>query len=193
MSAAEERDATVTAAVHVTFLRMDAPPDGPARPLPRGAVVVRVRPRCTVPFYRFLYNTVGQDYLWWLRRAAPDAEIAAILSHPGVSVHVLYVGGQPAGFYELDRRSAHGTNLSYFGLMPFAIGNRLGTPFLRHAIDTAWAEKPRALTVNTCTADHPRALPGYLAAGFRTLRTVRELWPVPVRLGLRVPDRLRVG
>jgi GNAT superfamily N-acetyltransferase len=191
MSAAEERDATVTAAVDVTFLRMDAPPEGPGRPLPPGAVVARVRPRCAVPFYRFLYNTVGQDYLWWLRRAAPDAEIAAILSHPGVSVHVLYVGGQPAGFYELDRRSAHGTNLSYFGLMPFAIGNRLGTPFLRHAIDTAWAEKPRALTVNTCTADHPRALPGYLAAGFRTLRTVRELWPVPVRLGLRVPDHLR--
>ncbi|MBW8270072.1 GNAT family N-acetyltransferase [Caldovatus aquaticus] len=193
MSAAEAREATVTAAVDVTFLRMDAPPEGPGRPLPRGAQVVRVQPRCTVPFYRFLYNTVGQDYLWWLRRAAPDAEIAAILAHPGVTVHVLYLGGQPAGFYELDRRAPHATNLSYFGLMPFAIGRRLGTPFLRHAVDTAWAEKPRALTVNTCTADHPRALPGYLAAGFRVLRTVRELWPIPVRLGLHVPDRLRAG
>jgi hypothetical protein len=192
MSAAEEREATVTAAVDVTFLRMDAPPETPGRPLPRGTQVVRVQPRCAVPFYRFLYSTVGQDYLWWLRRAAPDAEIAATLSHPGVSVHVLYIGGQPGGFYELDRRAAPAINLSYFGLMPFAVGKRLGTPFLRHAIDTAWAEKPRAVTVNTCTADHPRALPGYLAAGFRTLRTVREMWPVPVRLGLRVPDRLRV-
>ncbi len=94
-----------------------------------------MQPRCAVPFYRFLYNTVGQDYLWWLRRAAPDAEIAAILAHPAVSVHVLYAGGQPAGFYELDRRAPHGINLSYFGLMPFAVGKRLGAPFLRHAVD----------------------------------------------------------
>ncbi len=194
MSAAEAAEATITVAVDVTFLRMDAPPDdAPVRPLPRGVQVVRVQPRCAVPFYRFLYNTVGQDYLWWLRRAAPDAEIAAILAHPAVSVHVLYAGGQPAGFYELDRRAPHGINLSYFGLMPFAVGKRLGAPFLRHAVDAAWAEGPRALTVNTCTADHPRALPGYLAAGFRKLRTVREIWPVPVRLGLRVPERLRVG
>jgi GNAT superfamily N-acetyltransferase len=194
MSAAPAAEPVITVAVDVTFLRMDAALEAAlARPLPRGAQVVRVQPRCAVPFYRFLYNTVGQDYLWWLRRAAPDAEILAILSHPGVSVHVLYLGGQPAGFYELDRRGPHGINLSYFGLMPFAVGKHLGTPFLRHAIDTVWAEAPRALTVNTCTADHPRALPGYLAAGFRTLRTVRELWPVPVRLGLRIPERLRLG
>jgi GNAT superfamily N-acetyltransferase len=193
MSAAEEREATITAAVDVTFLRMDAPPEtAPAKPLPRGMQVVRVQPRCAVPFYRFLYNTVGQDYLWWLRRAASDAEITAILSHQGVSVHVLYIGGQPGGFYELDRRASPAINLSYFGLMPFAVGKRLGTAFLRHAVDTAWAERPRAVTVNTCTADHPRALPGYVAAGFRTVRTVRELWPVPMRLGLRVPERLRV-
>jgi hypothetical protein len=59
-------------------------------------------------------------------------------------------------------------------------------------VDAAWAEAPRVLTVNTCTADHPRALPNYIAAGFRVLRTVREVWPVPNRLGLPIPDRLRV-
>jgi GNAT superfamily N-acetyltransferase len=76
--------------------------------------------------------------------------------------------------------------------MPHAIGHGAGRALLRHAIDAAWAEAPRALTVNTCTADHPRALPNYQAAGFRILRTVREVWPVPNRLGLRIPDRLRV-
>ena len=49
-----------------------------------------------------------------------------------------------------------------------------------------------ALTVNTCTADHPRALPGYLRAGFRPLRAVREVWDVPNQLGLSIPERLRV-
>ena len=47
--------------------------------------------------------------------------------------------------------------------------------------------------VKTCTADHPRALPTYLAAGFRPVRSVRELWDLPVRLDMRSPDQLRVG
>ena len=62
----------------------------------------------------------------------------------------------------------------------------------KEAIDAAWRNGPRTVTVNTCTADHPRALPTYLRAGFRTLRQVRELWNVPLRLGMSIPDRLRV-
>ena len=46
------------------------------------------------------------------------------------------------------------------------------------------------MTVNTCTADHARALPTYLRAGFRPLRQVREIWDVPTRLGLRIPAHL---
>ena len=57
---------------------------------------------------------------------------------------------------------------------------------------TAWAHKPRALTVNTCTADHPRALPNYLRAGFMPVRTAREIWDVPDHLGLQLPEHLRV-
>jgi hypothetical protein len=45
--------------------------------------------------------------------------------------------------------------------------------------------------VNTCTADHPRALPTYLRAGFVVVRQVAEDWKVPARLGLEIPDRLR--
>jgi GNAT superfamily N-acetyltransferase len=145
-----------------------------------------------VPFYRYLYDTVGRDWVWWLRRTVPDAEIASLLARSDISIHVLYRGGEPAGFYELERRGEAGINLAYFGLMPHAIGNGIGRALLRQAIDTAWAERPRALTVNTCTADHPRALPNYISAGFRPLRTVREVWPVPNRLGLRIPDRLRI-
>jgi GNAT superfamily N-acetyltransferase len=158
-----------------------------------------------VPFYRYLYDTVGHDYVWWLRRTLPDAELAAILRDPRVSVHVLYRGGEPAGFYELDLRGARGqagagaaavANLSYFGLLPHAVGQGLGRAFLRRAVDDAWGGGggggTRAVTVNTCTADHPRALPNYLAAGFERLRTVRELWRVPVRLGLPIPARLRL-
>ncbi|MBN8892145.1 MAG: GNAT family N-acetyltransferase, partial [Rhodospirillales bacterium] len=141
---------------------------------------------------RFLYDTVGADYVWWLRRTMPDRQLAALLRDPRISIHVLYHQGRPAGFYELDRGNTPLVNLSYFGLMPHAVGHRMGFAFLRHAIDTAWQGGTRALTVNTCTADHPRALPTYLRAGFRTVRQVHEDWDVPVRLGLVIPDRLRV-
>ncbi|MXP62608.1 GNAT family N-acetyltransferase [Roseomonas sp. M0104] len=180
----------IRAAVEVTFLRMAARPAEPAPALPAGARLERVA-HCTVPFYRYLYNTVGGEYLWWLRRATPDAELAAILADPHVAIHVLYLEGAPAGFFELERRPSLGTtNIAYFGLLPHAVGRGMGRAFLRAAVDAAWATGCGAVTVNTCTADHPRALPNYLAAGFLRLRAVREVWPVPVRLGLTVPERL---
>lgn len=185
--------AAVAVAVDVTFLRMNRPPAGAAPALPAGVRVERAA-RCSVPFYRYLYDTVGRDYVWWLRRTVPDSELAAILASPAVTIDVLYRDGEPAGFYELDRRSGNGlVNLSYFGLMPQAIGRGLGQAFLRHAVQAAWSGGAAGVTVNTCTADHPRALPNYLGAGFARLRTVREVWRVPTSLGLPIPARLRLG
>lgn len=185
-------EAVVRVAVDVTFLRMDAAPTEAPLPLPAGAQVLRVT-SCSVPFYRYLYNTVGEPWLWWLRRVVPDAELAAHLARPQVGVRVLYRGGEPVGFYELEGRADGSVNLAYFGLMPHAIGQGMGRALLGQAVDLAWRSGARAVTVNTCTADHPRALPNYLAAGFQTVRTVREVWPVPRHLGLVVPERLRAG
>ena len=170
---------------------MDCPPADPAATLPLGADLVHVAQPST-GFYRYLYETVGAPHLWWLRRAMPDATLAGILEDPAVSVHVLYRGGEPAGFFELDRRSRPDVNLSYFGLVPQAVGRGLGAAFLRSAVDLAFASSGRGVTVNTCTADHPRALPTYLRTGFKPTRSVREIWDVPTRLGMTVPDHLRV-
>lgn len=183
-------DAVTRGAVTVTFLRLDRF-DWVTRSLPDSTGLLAPE-QCTVPFYRFLYATVGEPYLWWLRRSLDDAAIAAVLAEPAVSVHVLYTGGQPAGFFELDRRAFPSVNLSYFGLMPHVTGHRLGTAFLHTAVRTAQAMGARAVTVNTCTADHPRALPGYVAAGFKEVRSVREVWSVPLRLGLSIPAHLLV-
>ena len=177
-------------AVDVTFLRMDRPPAEAPEKLPEGFTLTRVA-NPAVPFYRYLYATVGGSYCWWLRRVAPDREIADLMASPAIAIHVLYAGGQPAGFFELDRRTGYDVNLAYFGLMPHAIGRGAGGPFLRAAIDIAWSQSPAALRVNTCSADHPRALPHYLRAGFRPLRTVREIWDIPDALGMPIPPALR--
>jgi len=185
------RSASVTrVGVTVTFLRMDHALVEPPPALPDGMAIQRVGAP-TVGFYRYLYNTVGADYVWWLRRTMGDVELAALLRHPAVSIHVLYAGGAPAGFFELDARPMPDVNLSYFGLLPHAIGAGVGMVLLRHAVATAWRPGVRGLTVNTCTADHPRALPNYQRAGFRTLRASAEIWDVPVALGLKIPDRLK--
>jgi hypothetical protein len=178
-------------AVTVTFLRMDHPPAAPPPPIP-GDTRTECATAPTVGFYRYLYNTVGADYVWWLRRLMPDDELAMMLRDPGVEIHTLYKGGEPAGFFELDRRYGGNVNLSYFGLMPHMIGTGAGPGFLRQAVDAAWRTRPRTVTVNTCTADHPRALPNYLLAGFKAMRAMREVWDVPLHLGLRIPDHLRV-
>jgi GNAT superfamily N-acetyltransferase len=178
-------------AVDVTFMRQNAPPFVPGAALPSDTTLVRL-PKPSVTFYRYLYDTVGAAYVWWLRRTVPDAEIAAMLADPDLSIHVLYRDNEPAGFFELDGASGRAVNLSYFGLLPHAVGRGMGPAFLRAAIDEAWRRKPSHLTVNTCTADHPRALPNYLQAGFQIVRTVHEIWDVPNRLGLAIPPRLKV-
>ena len=182
---------SMRAAVTVTFLRMERSPSEPALPLPHDTDLVRLS-RPSVAFYRFLYDTVGAAHLWWLRRAMPESAVAGILDDPAVSVHVLYRGGEPCGFYELDGRARPDVNLSYFGLMPRSIGHGLGPALLRAAVDEAFCFSGRGVTVNTCTADHPRALPTYLRAGFKIVRSVREVWDVPARLGMTVPDHLRI-
>jgi GNAT superfamily N-acetyltransferase len=179
--------------VDVTFLRLDPGPAVPPSPaLPSGDVVVRAT-RPSVGFYRYLYDTVGHDYCWWLRRVCSDAELSTLLADPAIAIYVLYRDGEPAGFFELDGRGAADINLSYFGLFPHAVGTGAGPALLGVAARLASAGSTGGVVrVNTCTADHPRAMQTDLRAGFRPLRTVRETWDIPDRLGLPIPARLRV-
>src|SRR5471030_421082 len=106
--------------VTVTFLRIDRAPTDVAPALAPGFQIVRLQAP-SVPFYRYLYNTVGADHLWWLRRTTPYHELAALLRDKAVAIYILYAKGEPAGFFELDGRTWPDVNLSYFGLMPSAI------------------------------------------------------------------------
>ena len=72
----------------------------------------------------------------------------------------------PAGYAELDRRPAPDIAIAYFGLVPQFIDRGLGTFLMNWTVDTAWRHRPRRLTVNTCTLDHPNALALYQRAGF---------------------------
>ncbi|HQT64446.1 MAG: GNAT family N-acetyltransferase [Acidocella sp. 20-57-95] len=178
-------------AVTVTFLRLNARRPGPAVTWPDG--VTLTRERLDVAGYRKLYSDVGTPWLWWLRRMMPDDLLARHLASPSLDIQILRVDGAVAGFFETDSQLWPDVNLNYFGLMPEFIGRGLGARLLQAAIDSVFlpASPLRGMTVNTCTADHPKALPNYLAAGFVETRRVREIWDIPRRLGLTIPDHLR--
>jgi RimJ/RimL family protein N-acetyltransferase len=144
-----------------------------------------------VGFYRYLYNTVGERWLWWRRRMTSDRDLQAHLNKDVTKIYAFYRNGQPYGFFELDLSPYPDIDLAYFGLMPFAIGQRLGASALRLALNAAWELTPRAITVNTCTADHPSAMAAYLRAGFRLLETKSDEWLIPDNIGLSVPEQLR--
>jgi GNAT superfamily N-acetyltransferase len=123
--------------------------------------------RCTVSFYRYLYNTVGERWVWFERRLWSDEALANYLKRPEIEVSVLHAWGVPAGFFELERAASGDTELAYFGLVPEFIGRGFGAWFLNAAIDTAWLGNTRRVWVHTCTFDHPRALGLYQKCGFR--------------------------
>jgi GNAT superfamily N-acetyltransferase len=151
--------------VTIYYLEMHTPPTRVVPPPRNGLAIVHAK-NPTVAYYRFLYETVGKYYHWYSRGRLTDAELAATIQNPLNEVHVLHVEGTPAGFAELDRRSADEIELVQFGLLPEFIGQGFGKFFLQWTIDKAWSYRPKRLWLHTCTLDHPNALPNYQKAGF---------------------------
>jgi GNAT superfamily N-acetyltransferase len=150
----------------ITYLEMGGPPTHTAPPPAIPHAVVRAH-KPPVHFYRYLYDTVGQAYVWVERRRLGDAELRAIIEHEKVEIYVIHVDGVPAGFGELDFRRAGAANIAYFGLMPQFVGRGIGRYFLHQLLKIAWSHDISVLTVNTCTLDHPSALALYQKFGFR--------------------------
>jgi GNAT superfamily N-acetyltransferase len=150
----------------VTFLEMRARPSAIPPGQPRGKIALLRSLRPPVHFYRYLYETIGRDYHWVDRRRLSDPQLTSLLAEERLELYVLYADGCPAGMAELDFRDTATANLSYFGLMPEYIGRKLGYFFLYHTAVNAWAKPISRLLVNTCTLDHPRALPLYQRLGF---------------------------
>lgn len=150
----------------ITYLEMKTPPKRAPRSHRAEKIAIIRAEKPTTSFYRYLYNTVGQPWLWYERRELDDEALRAIIQDPEVAIYVLYVGGVPAGYVELDRREEHQVEIAYFGLIPDFIGRGFGKYLLDWAVDQAWATDPKRVWVNTCNLDHPKALTVYQQAGF---------------------------
>lgn len=135
-------------------------------PVPHGKLALIRAEHPPVHFYRYLYDTIGRDYFWVTRRKLSDQALAQIIQDDRVHIIVLYDNGVPAGFAELDLRRMPVADLAFLGIMPDFLGKGLGRFLLCETIRTAWMHGPEKMTVQTCTMDHPRALPLYQRHGF---------------------------
>jgi GNAT superfamily N-acetyltransferase len=146
---------------------------------PRVKITRMERP--DVSFYRFLYSEVGRVWRWRDRLIISEDELHQLISRPGVSVHVVYVDGVPAGYVELFTENDH-TEIAYFGLRPDFMGMGLGKHLLSYAIDTAWAEGAKRVWVHTCNLDAPHALENYQKRGMQVYHIEHQ--PMPQRYAL---------
>lgn len=149
-----------------TYLEMRDPAALRPSPVPDVPWRVKMLDPCPPAMWRFLYIEVGRRYRWIDRLDWTDAEAAAYLNDPGVSVWMLEVDGEPAGYFELRRDAAGDVEIAYFGLMHSYIGRGLGGHLLTIAVREAWALGPSRVWLHTSDLDHPAALPNYLARGF---------------------------
>jgi len=177
----------------VSYLEMLAPPDRRPVILPSGVEVHRATAP-TVSFYRYLYDTIGEDWTWTGRRLMDDETLIANIHNPNVEVNVLWVDGVPAGLMELDRGSMPDMQLLYFGLIPDFVGKGYGRFALDWAIDRAWFFGPKRFWVHTCDLDHPNALSVYQKTGFALYGHGTHQDPVlhgmtpPHRRGVLIPE-----
>ncbi|HSE96971.1 MAG TPA: GNAT family N-acetyltransferase [Blastocatellia bacterium] len=151
-----------------TYLEMTARPPSARADLPGARIETAAA--CTPSFFRYLYREVGQFYHWIDRLEWTDGEIRGHLARPGISLYVLYSGGTPAGYFELQKHEDGSTEIAYFGLIPEFTGRGLGRYLLVAAIEQAWETGASRVWLHTCTLDDPAAMPNYLKRGFKPFK-----------------------
>lgn len=117
-------------------------------------------------WYRQLFRSIGEDWLWSTRLRLSDQELISILHGPATELFALEHSEKDCGLLELDRSRPPDVEISFLGLTRNMIGKGAGQFLLSEALKIAWSYRPARVTLHTCTMDHPHALLFYMKAGF---------------------------
>jgi GNAT superfamily N-acetyltransferase len=160
----------------VTCLEMTEKPH--LRAVPAGGFSLQDMGGDTARFKR-LFEAVGRDIMWFSRLIMAEDKLAAIIGDAAVECYAMMDGADDIGLLELDFREAGQCELSFFGLVPGAIGKGAGRWLMNEALRRAWAKPISRLWVHTCSFDHPAALGFYQRSGFRPYQVMVEVHPDP--------------
>ena len=165
--------------VTVTYLEMEHPAMLRAKRTTRGDITMeRVDPPDPEIAARF-YADVGNEYFWFDRAEWTDAQWREDLSQPGAELWVLKQDDEEIGYFQLTQPAPRTREIKYLGMLPGWEGEGLGGHLLTCAVERAWEAGADRVLVNTCTLDHPAALPNYLARGFEVARKSTEWREMP--------------
>lgn len=167
----------------VTFLEMNERPK--PRPVPDAPLRLVRWPAIEPAKYRALFQRVGARWLWYSRLAMDDSTLLANVAEVHAVVDQRRI---EVGIVELDFREARQCLIRFLGLVPELAGRGHGKWLFAQTLALAWRRGVERVHVNTCSLDHPAALPSYLRAGFRPYRRAFESFPDPRLSGLLPPD-----
>jgi GNAT superfamily N-acetyltransferase len=118
-----------------------------------------------------MYAQIGAPWHWVDRRDWTERQWQEWVASPGYWLGLIEREGQPVGYAEL----VGATEIGFFGIDAQAAGIGLGRWLLTDVVRRALARPTTtALTVHTCSLDHPAALANYTARGFSIERTETE-------------------
>jgi GNAT superfamily N-acetyltransferase len=167
----------------VTYLEMTERPK--PRPFPESPLRMVRWARIDPAKYRLLFERVGGRWLWYSRLAMDDA---ALLANAGEVHAVVDRSGIEVGMLELDFARQGECLIRFLGLVPELAGKGHGNWLFAQTLALAWRAGVTRVHVNTCSLDHPAALPSYLRAGFKAYKRAFESFPDPRLAGLLPPD-----
>jgi GNAT superfamily N-acetyltransferase len=161
-----------------TFLEMRTKPQASSLARDHDLTLERWRDADLIT-YRPLFKAIGENWMWYSRLVMPDHELKRIFREPRIEIYRLLDKGTVAGLLELDFSEKDECELSFFGLLPEAIGKGAGRFLMNEAIRLAWARPIERFWVHTCTFDHPAALSFYRRSGFTPYQVAVEIHPDP--------------
>ena len=147
----------------------------PARHPPVPLEMEEVGP-AAAPLLRLIYVRIWGALASGGRMDWPDARWEEELARQGVRAWVARVGGDLAGFVELEAEANGDVGIVVFGLVPEFTGRGFGGALLTWATQTAWALTSQSggsmkrVWLQTSSNDHPHALSNYERRGFRIFR-----------------------
>ena len=167
----------VTRQLVTTYLQMTSPKQ--LKPGRDSGLAVR---QAVVPcpeLNRFLYAAVGHRWYWTDRREWRYEKWLDYLKKETIQTWIGYVGGNPAGYFELENKPDGSVLIVYFGLLAQFIGQGHGGRLLTAALEQAWAWQATRVWVHTNNLDGPVALNNYQARGLEIYKQTSAEFRLP--------------